>query len=150
VVVVGRTFRDDDMERLRFISTDLSEMKQGRRVAEELPVETLDTLILTTGSGAGKQREVSPEGIQLDLAVSYLSRFVIVREEAEPVGVKRPEQTAKPRIFVMRGPGVGIEGYPSDLNSERTYEFWHGHGNTIAGNEALAIDGASRYPGVNF
>ena len=83
VVVVGRTFRDADIARLRFIAADLSQMKQARRVAEELPVEPLDTLILTTGTGAGKQREVSPEGIELDLAVSYLSRFVIVRDVAE-------------------------------------------------------------------
>jgi hypothetical protein len=45
---------------------------------------------------------------------------------------------------------VGIEGDPSDLNSERTHEYWHAHMNTVAGNEALVIDGAARYPGVNF
>jgi hypothetical protein len=49
----------------------------------------------------------------------------------------------------MGGPGVGIEGDPGDLNSERTREYWHAHMNTVAGNEALVIDAASRYPGVN-
>jgi len=150
VVVVGRTFRDDGVERLRFISADLSQMKQARRVAEELPVETLDMLIFTAGAGPGKHPVDSSEGIEIDVAISYLSRFVIVREVAERLGVKRVGKTPKPRIFVMGGPGVGIEGDPSDLNSERTHEYWHAHMNTVAGNEALVIGAASRYPGVNF
>jgi NAD(P)-dependent dehydrogenase (short-subunit alcohol dehydrogenase family) len=33
VVVVGHTFRDEGAERLRFISADLSRMRQARRVA---------------------------------------------------------------------------------------------------------------------
>jgi hypothetical protein len=88
--------------------------------------------------------------IELDLAISYLSRFVIVRGVAERLGVNRTEQISKPRVFVMGGPGVGIEGDPSDLNADRTNDYWHAHMNTVAGNEALVIDGASRYLGVNF
>ena len=72
-------------------------MKQARRVAQELPAETLDTLILTTGIFAGKQRMESPEGIEIDLAVSYLSRFVIVREVAERLGKKRAVANLKLR-----------------------------------------------------
>ena len=37
VIVVGRTFRDQGVERLRFIPANLSEMKQAQRVAEDLP-----------------------------------------------------------------------------------------------------------------
>jgi hypothetical protein len=35
------------IERIRSTSADLSEMKQARRVAWELPIETLDILIFT-------------------------------------------------------------------------------------------------------
>jgi NAD(P)-dependent dehydrogenase (short-subunit alcohol dehydrogenase family) len=150
VVVVGRTFRDGGVERLRFIAADLSQMTQAHRVAQELPVETMDTLIFTSGSGPSERRKVSSEGVELDLAISYLSRFVIVRGVAQRSGANRTEQISKPRVFVMGGPGVGIAGDPSDLNADRTSDYWHAHMNTVAGNEALVIDGASRYPGVNF
>ena len=40
VVVVGRTFRDQGVERLSFISADLSEMKQAQRVGQELSAES--------------------------------------------------------------------------------------------------------------
>ena len=49
VIVVGRTFRDTGAERVSLISSDLSEMKQARSVAEELPAETLDMLFLSSG-----------------------------------------------------------------------------------------------------
>ncbi|HJY89585.1 MAG TPA: hypothetical protein VJ255_04870, partial [Candidatus Acidoferrum sp.] len=35
------------VERIRSTPADLSEMKQARRVARELPIETLDILIFT-------------------------------------------------------------------------------------------------------
>ena len=150
VVVVGRTFRDQGVERLRFISADLSQMTQAQRVGQELSAENWAMLIFTTGAGPSKGRVESSEGIEIDVAISYLSRFVILREVAERLNAKGIGKTPKPRIFVMGGPGVGIEGDPSDLNSERTHEYWHAHMNTVAGNEALVIGAASRYPGVNF
>src|SRR6266436_10202522 len=88
--------------------------------------------------------------IEIDVAISYLSRFVIVHKVAERMGVTGMKKTPKPRIFIMGGQGVGIEGDPSDLNSERTHEYWHAHMNTVAANEALVIGAASRYPGINF
>jgi hypothetical protein len=51
-------------------------------------------------------------------------------------------------MFIMAGPGVGIEGDSSDLNSERTNEYWHAHMNTVAANEALVLGAAPRYPGI--
>jgi hypothetical protein len=119
-------------------------------VAQELPVEGMDTLIFTTGSGPSEWRKVSSEGVELDLAISYLSRFVIVRGVAGRLGANRTARISKPRVFVMGGPGVGIEGDPSDLNVERTSDYWHAHMNTVAGKEALVLDGMSRYPGVNW
>ena len=48
-VVVGRTFRDQGLERLRFIHADLSEMKQAQRVVQELSAESWDMLLFTSG-----------------------------------------------------------------------------------------------------
>jgi len=65
VTVVGRTFRDAAEARLQFIQADLTRMSEARRVAQVLPAETLDALVLTTGIFAGKQRAESPEGVEL-------------------------------------------------------------------------------------
>ena len=43
----------------------------------------------------------------------------------------------------MGGPGVGVAGDPSDLNSERPTDYWHAHMNTVAGNEAIVVDGSA-------
>ncbi|MBC7790728.1 MAG: SDR family NAD(P)-dependent oxidoreductase [Anaerolineae bacterium] len=150
VTVVGRTFLDQGVGRIRFIKADLALLKQARHVAQELPAETLDALILTTGILAGRQRKETPEGIELDLAVSYLSRFVIVREAAERLGANRIVENGKPRVFIMGVPGVNQKGSPDDLNSEGHYDSRTSHGNTIIGNEALVLDGATRYSHVNF
>lgn len=150
VTVVGRTFRDDGIPRLHFMQADLAQMKQARRVAQELPAETLDTLILTTGIFAGKERMESPEGIEIDLAVSYLSRFVIVREVAERLGKKRAVANLKPRVFIMAAPGIDANGNLDDFNSEEHYSSMIAHLNTVIGNEALVLDGTSRYAQVNF
>jgi len=150
VYVVGRTFRDQGVEGLSFISADLSQMKEARRVAEELPAETLDMLIRSAGSGPGKQRVESSEGIEQDVAISYLSHVVITRGVADRLGTKRTDKSLKPRIFVLAGPGVGIVGDASDLNAERTNDYWLAHMNTVAGNEAMVLDGATRYSGISF
>lgn len=150
VIVVGRTFRDEGAERISFVQADLSQMKQARRTAQELPVETLDAMIFTTGIMAGKKREESSEGIENDLAVSYLSRFVIVREAAERLGKNRAKTEGKPRVFVVGFPGTNQKGDIDDLNSEGDYSLMTAHSNTVIGNEALVLDGAARYPHVNF
>jgi len=90
VIVVGRSFRDKGVELLSFIPADLSEMKQAKRVAEELPAETLDMLFFSNGVGPVGKRVESSEGIERDVAVSYLSRFVISRGVAD-----RPKKTVR-------------------------------------------------------
>ena len=150
VIVVGRTFRDEGAERISFIQADLSDMEQARRTAQELPIETLDWMIFTTGIMPGKKREENSEGIEIDLAVSYLSRFVIVRETAERLGKNRAQTEVKPRVFVVGFPGTNQKGDINDLNSKGNYSLMTAHSNTVIGNEALVLDGAARYPHVNF
>jgi NAD(P)-dependent dehydrogenase (short-subunit alcohol dehydrogenase family) len=150
VTVLGRTFRDQDVAGLHFVPADLAQLKQAQRVAQELPVETLDMLIFTTGILAGKQRLENSEGIEMDLAVSYLSRFVMVRETVERLGTNRAAADAKPRVFIVGFPGTNQKGCLDDFNSENQYNLMTAHSNTVIGNEALVLDSASRYPQVNF
>lgn len=66
VWLVGRTFRDQGLPRDHFIQADLSAMKNARKLARELPAETLDMLIMTQGIFAGSKRSASTEGIERD------------------------------------------------------------------------------------
>ncbi len=149
VTVVGRTFLDQNVAGLRFVQADLAQMRQARRAAQALPAERLDMLLFTAGILAGKQRAESPDGIELDMAVSCLSRFVMLREMAERLGTQREAAQAKPRVFIMGFPGANQRGSLDDFNSERHYSLMTAHANTVIGNEALVIDSARRWPQLN-
>lgn len=142
VIVMGRTLRDEGT-RLTFIKADLSTVESMKRAAAELPAEDLDMLIFTNGILPQKKRVETSDGLEEDLALSYVSRFVILRELSERLGKNRPR---RPRVFVMGGPGVGEKGNPADLNAEKTYSRLPQHGKTVAANEALVLDAAARFP----
>jgi NAD(P)-dependent dehydrogenase (short-subunit alcohol dehydrogenase family) len=148
VLVVGRTFRDEDTPGITFMKADLSSMREAVRVGKELDA-SLDIVVLTTGIFAAKERQVTAEGIERDMAISYLSRLVIVREFAPRLAV-RPAGMPTPRVFVMGFPGSGQLGDASDLNAERSYDGMAVHMNTVAGNEMLVLDSKKRYPGILF
>src|SRR5882757_4089742 len=54
VTVVGRTFRDDPAARLTFAAADLSSMSEAVRLGRELPAESFDLVLFTTGIIAAK------------------------------------------------------------------------------------------------
>jgi NAD(P)-dependent dehydrogenase (short-subunit alcohol dehydrogenase family) len=150
VIAVGQTFRDADVPGIEFVRADLGLMREAQRIGKALPAETLDLVIFTTGIMAGPTREQTTEGIERDMAISYLSRLVILREIAPRLGRDRPVIRAiKPRVFVMGFPGVGQAGNFDDLNSEQAYGRWAAHMNTVAGNEILVLDAAMRYPNAS-
>jgi len=149
VIVVGRTFRDADVPRIAFISADLELMREAKRVGEVLPAEQLDIVVLTTGIFAAPKRQETAEGIERDMAVSYLSRLVILREMAPRLATTRRASPMKPRVFVMGYPGTGQAGMLDNLNGEKSYSATPAHMNTVAGNEMLVLDAARRYPNVN-
>jgi NAD(P)-dependent dehydrogenase (short-subunit alcohol dehydrogenase family) len=150
VVVIGQSFRDTDVPGIEFIKADLSLMREAQRVAHLLPAEELDLVIFTTGIMAGPTREVTSENIERDMAISYLSRLTIVREIGQRLGKRRAAGQTKPRVFIMGFPGNGQAGNLDDLNSEKSYGRWAAHMNTVAGNEALVLDGAKRYSNASF
>jgi NAD(P)-dependent dehydrogenase (short-subunit alcohol dehydrogenase family) len=146
VIVVGQTFRDPNKRGLAFIRADLSLMAEAQRVAKQLPAETADVLLFTSGIFASPRRQESKEGLELDMAVSYLNRLVMLREMAPRLGKDRPAGAMRPRVFNMAYPGSGQIGTPDDLNAERSYKAIRQHMNTVAGNEILVLDAVSRYP----
>lgn len=150
MLVVGQTFKDAGVPGVSFMKADLSLMADARRVAKELPVETLDMLILTTGIMAGPRREVTSEGFERDLAVSYLSRYIIVNETAAQLGADRKDARLKPRMFIMGFPGSGQVANVNDLNSEKSYARMTAHSNTVVGNEVLVLDAGRQHPNVDF
>ncbi|MEM9067599.1 MAG: SDR family NAD(P)-dependent oxidoreductase [Myxococcota bacterium] len=145
VTVVGRTFRDSDTPGLDFIRADLSTVAAQRRVASELPAEDLDLLVFTNGILSPKQRQTSEDGVEIDLAVSYLSRFVILRGVAERLGANLD---ARARVFVMGAPGSNVSSNPRDLNAEESYAQLAAHTQTVAANEALVLNAPSRHAGI--
>lgn len=150
VIVVGRTFRDEGVAGLEFVRADLSSMKEATRVGRELSAE-LDLVALTTGILAAPEREVTAEGLERDMAISYLSRLAILRALVPRMSADRAAGAPRPRVFVMGFPGTGQAGEAlKDLNAERGYDAMKVHMNTVAGNEALVLDEARRHPSTGF
>ncbi|OWY28189.1 SDR family NAD(P)-dependent oxidoreductase [Herbaspirillum robiniae] len=150
VMVVGQTFRDADTPGITFLRADLASMKEAARVAKLLPSEELDMLVFTTGIFAAPQRQVTAEGIEKDMAVSYLSRLAILRQVGPILGRARGATSSKTRVFVMGYPGTGQIGRLGDLNAEQNYSAMAVHMNTVAGNEILVLDSAKRYLNARF
>jgi NAD(P)-dependent dehydrogenase (short-subunit alcohol dehydrogenase family) len=125
-------------------------MQEARRVGEALPAETLDIVVFTNGIFAAPKRQETAEGIERDMAVSYLSRLVVLREIAPRLGMARAAGGVRPRVFIMGFPGTGQAGTLTDLNAEKSYRAFPVHMNTVAGNEMLVLDAAKRYPSANF
>lgn len=148
VTVVGRTFADQDIKQIRFIPADLSSLKKSLEVADQLLEQPPEICLLTTGIVAAKTRQETSEGIETDLAVSYLCRYVIVKRLVE----KYPsiEREVKPRFFIMGFPGADMMGNVDDFNSELAYKGMQAHSNTVAGNEALVLHSAKSYPQAGF
>ncbi|CAN5157839.1 SDR family NAD(P)-dependent oxidoreductase [soil metagenome] len=150
VIVIGRTFRDQNIPRLSFIHADVSEIKSIQYLTKELPAETLDILIMTQGIYAGKKRKTNSVGIELDMATSYLSRYSILHSIVDRIGKSRIHANTKPRVFVWGFPGGDREATLDDFNSEKNYRWSVAHSNTVVGNESLVIDSAEHFPLVNF
>ena len=145
VTVVGRSFKDDP-DKIHFIKADLSSMKEAKRIGETID-PLVDVVVFTTGIFAKAERVETEEGIELDMAVSYLSRLVILKFLV-------PRLTKKPtRVFIMGFPGGALDPINvDDLNSEKSYKGgpdWV-HFNTVAGNEALVLDWSKVSKDVKF
>src|SRR5882757_5666242 len=150
VTVVRRTFRDDPAAGLKFVAADLSSTSEAVSVGRELPAESFDVVLFTTGIVAAKTREETTEHLERDVAISYLSRLAVLQGLSPRLGSARADGAPRPRVFVMGSPGTGEIGNPDDLNSEKNYRAMVAHGNTLAGNEILVLGAKDRFPGPAF
>jgi NAD(P)-dependent dehydrogenase (short-subunit alcohol dehydrogenase family) len=151
VIVVGRTLRKFPWGQPKFVRADLSLMADALRLGEDLAVEDIDVALFTAGIIAAKTREETAEGIERDMAVSFLNRVAILKGLSGRLGIARPAGAPQPRVFVMGSPGSGQLGNPDDLNSEELkYKAMTAHANTIAGNEALALGANGMFPGPAY
>ncbi|MDR2244719.1 MAG: SDR family NAD(P)-dependent oxidoreductase [Burkholderiales bacterium] len=148
VTVVGRTFRDEGTAGITPLLADLSKMKEAERVGQMLPAEELDALLFTTGIFADYVRQETADGLEKDMAISYLSRLVVLRSMGSRLNQTRPDNK-RPRVFIMGYPGTGRQAVINDMNSEKNYARWTAHQNAVAGNEALVYDASKRYPNLD-
>lgn len=149
VTVVGRSFRDGEVKNIKFVAADLSSIEVARKVSRDIAPETLDIVLFTTGIFASTTRQETVEGLERDMAVSYLNRLVMAKEIVPKMRTSANVLGFKPRVFFMGYPGAGELGTIDDLNQEKGYGAMKAHMNTVAGNEALVRVLADRYPQVN-
>jgi NAD(P)-dependent dehydrogenase (short-subunit alcohol dehydrogenase family) len=151
VMVVGRTLRKFPEGQPKFVRADLSLMPDALRLGENLAVEDIDVALFTAGIIAAPTREETAEGIERDVAVSFLNRVALLKGLSGRLGIARPAGAPQPRVFVMGSPGSGQLGNPDDFNSEELkYKAMSAHANTIAGNEALALGANGMFPGPAY
>jgi NAD(P)-dependent dehydrogenase (short-subunit alcohol dehydrogenase family) len=151
VTVVGQTFRDEGTANLDFLKADLSSMKEAVRVARTLKDQQPDLWLLSTGIYAGPKREETAEGLEKDMAVSFLSRLAMIEELGSNNWSSPASTGARPRVFVWGFPGTGLLGaMADDLNAEKSYGSNAVHYTTVAGNEALVTWAAKKFPGAAF
>ncbi|MCW2659197.1 MAG: hypothetical protein JWP83_349 [Mycobacterium sp.] len=150
VTVVGRTLREFPQGQPKFVRADLSLMADALRLGKDLAVEDVDVALFTAGIIAAPTREETAEGIERDMAVSFLNRVAILKGISGRLGIRRPADAPQPRVFVMGSPGSGQLGNPDDLNSELRYKAMAAHANTIAGNEALGLGANGMFPGPAY
>lgn len=169
VTVIGRTLRENNdlTQKIQFVKTpDLSLMDEAERVSKELNNINDKTpfthIIFTTGILAASKRQETKEGIERDMATSYLNRFVILNnlvpnlqktfslQVVDKSNMITSNVNLKPRIFIMGFPGAKNLGNPEDLNSEGTpYKAMNTHMNTVAANEALVYNSALHNKNIN-
>lgn len=140
VTVYGRTFRDEGVKNLQFVQVDLSLMRNVKNLVDSnlFNINEYRIVLFTAGIFAASSRQETSEGLERDMATSYLNRFILLAKSLPQL--KEFDSTMgknKTRIFIMAYPGNNQLGTIEDLNQEKGYSVMKCHMNTVAGNEAL-------------
>lgn len=143
VTVAGRVLRGPLPPRTTFVPGDVGTLAGARALADAMTAEVPDALVFTCGIVPGKVRRETRDGLEEDMAVSALSRVVML-------------EVAAPRLMA-RGARALVWGFPgtagllkktrlADLNADAAFEggFGFPHMNTVAVNEALVHHWAAR------
>jgi NAD(P)-dependent dehydrogenase (short-subunit alcohol dehydrogenase family) len=142
VTVAGRSKSEETPEKAEFIKADVSSMKNAQELVQsQLKGRKFDTVVMTVGIITRSTLTRTPEGIEEDLAVSYLSRFVVLNELIKAKAIE-----GRKRVFIMGYPGEDITPTSvEDMNFETTpYKQFPAHFNTVSFNEALVHELARR------
>lgn len=150
VTSVGRRQPSDDLSAANFVKKDLSLMRDAAALADELDLKKLDGLIFTNGIFSTPERKQTAEGIELDMAVSCLSRYAFVEKMfSKGFASERSDKSTRPKILVVGFPGKNTKSPIEDLNSEKNYSAFAAHMNTVNGNEVLVDYLADKMPEVD-
>ena len=143
VVVSGRSKSEETPEGAEFIQNDVSSLANAQSlVRKDLHGQTFDTVVMTVGIITRSKLTRTAEGIEEDLAVSYMSRFVILNEL-----IKARAIDGRKRVFIMGYPGQNMEPTNiNDINFDTTpYKQLAAHMNTVLFNEALVYELAQKH-----
>jgi len=149
VTIVGRRDPDTSLAQAKFVRKDLSLLKNAQSLADDVQASLLDIIVFTNGIICFPERKETSEGIEMDLAVSYLSRFAFLNKILNVIGTKRADQSTKPRVFIMGYPGKKVECPVNDFNSEKSYSALPAHMATVVGNECLVEYTSSKNNSIN-
>jgi len=147
VVVTGRSQSDETPSKAEFIKSDVSSLASARDlVTTALKDRKFDTVVMTVGIITRSTLTKTDEGIEEDLAVSYLSRFIILNELLKANAIE-----GRKRVFIMGYPGTDVAPVNiKDINFETTpYKQFPAHMNTVVFNEALVHSLARRHPDLH-
>lgn len=152
VTVVGRRKPSALLEACKhtlvFIAADLSSMQTAQQIVRNIAAHSFDTVLFTVGIICTQDKQVSREGIEMDTAVSFLSRFVM-SQELLAAGLAS-SSSRKPRIFVMGFPGTPDVPQLDDFNWDTVpFKCWPAHKNAVVANDALVLGLSRRHPEVN-
>jgi len=143
VTIVGRSAPKEIGTGISHIAADVATLQGVVELVPKLDAAALDYLLFTVGIIPPAQRQVTADGIEIDLAVSYLSRFHILKQIAGQLKTGSV-------IGIWGFPGGHIEASLDDLNGERNYQQWPQHMKTIVANEALARWTTQDHPGLHI
>lgn len=135
VKVAGRT-RPSSPLHVDWVQADLRTVRAQRAFVAGLERVDFDTVLFTQGIFAPPAFVDNGEGIELDLAISSLSRLVILHHL-----ITRGFQG---RVFVMAYPGQELK--PKNFNNviPEQYSLIEQHMNTIVANDAIVLDEKKR------
>ncbi len=129
VTIVGRRTPDESLKNATFVKKDLSSMQSAQELAKEIDTKKFDIIVFSNGIIASKTKQLTAEGLEMDLAVSFLSRYAFIKEvlSSGKFAVNRQDKSCKARIFVLGYPGKSVTADMNDLNSEKEYKPWATH-----------------------
>jgi len=137
-----------------FVSADLSLMKNAEALFDKEPellafAKMATHIVFTLGVVSTPTRLVTAEGIEKDMAISFLSRFVLMQR----LGKLKTEGALDPslRITIVGFPGASNEIKDiDDLNAEKEYKIFSQHLKTAVANEVMTIQYATTFKTIGI